>query len=461
MRSSSSGQQSSSPICGGRQALWKVVTRFPIVIGAATLTASAWLAWFYFSAKHDDLGGIHHMQLLQDERITRMSEHCAATLEGDEGAFSDPSDPTEGVWKLSGVAIIASPGDTSPLVAWPDEPDDAVFWSCKPQALPRHWRMNQNVDFEVIDGGTTRTDHTFQPEFVEREVAGEHEMVCGKGQLTGVGFNQMAALGRYLADAYDEHFMELSDESSPLDRFVIRSVDNKRSLAAAAGILMTLLASPSIAEAFTEGTVVPIVVDPNLTRQVPLAYADSERGAEHFLSREVPKDSSSRSMLGDHLLGRWCRRLSWPCSGAFSCLDMAEAAKVVAEGEAALCQHLSREEVRSALAGDILAHIERLHLQREWTTFGTAVLVVTEGRVLTSLLATLVSTDVCSNALLSRPPYGSRLVVERWCKAESSCRWRLLFNGEDMTPQMEGCGAAAGCEEAVMLAHLRTFQRST
>merc|ERR1711971_20113 len=182
-------------------------------------------------------------------------------------------------------------------------------------------------------------DRTFTPDLLHRQ-GDIREFWCAHGQLTGVGFRQMAGLGRHFAQVYEEFLT-----SAPELR--VRSVDSKRTMASAVGVLLTLLAVPG-SRGSSSRRDDKMAVQVNSPSRLVDAPLQSNEGL--FTLKEVEQAGLSTEEivgLGDHLLTRWCHQYSLPCrSGASSsssgdCMSIQDAVKIVTKGEAEMCSNLS------------------------------------------------------------------------------------------------------------------------
>mmetsp|Transcript_9472 Transcript_9472/g.19124 ORF Transcript_9472/g.19124 Transcript_9472/m.19124 type:complete len:446 (-) Transcript_9472:91-1428(-) len=410
------------------------------VIG--TVTA----ALFAFAWTREDLAaGIDDVRFAEDKNIVRFSDHCAAPGDGAEGALAQGEAAARpAAWRLHSALALLGHGDSSAARPWPGDVAPAT-WDCQPEALPRYWRLNKHVQFLVIGQGGAKLDRSFTPDFLPprpSEVAGESadDYVCAPGQLTAAGFRQAVFLGRHFAQAYGD-LLSRGASGSASPRLHVRSVDTKRSLSSAVGLLMAFLAAPQLVKLFGDSSEVPIHVWPNAT------------------------GSSSRieeMELGDHLLARWCHQLPWPCrKGVLEserCVSVEQAAATVARGEAELCRS-PYPDVGLSGPSLLASEVERLRRAEE----GAFVLASTDGRTLTAALRLLLGDTVCDSPLSARPPFASRLVLERWSDpATAGFRWRVLWNGVDVSAKVKGCSGGAdaspACSEAALAALLEQRQ---
>lgn len=81
--------------------------------------------------------------------------------------------PEESPEMESAVVFIAS-GEVSPKHGWPRDAQ-APSWDCRPADLPRHWRINSRLQFQVLSPEG-------QP--LERRVGRGSELVEVKGELS-------------------------------------------------------------------------------------------------------------------------------------------------------------------------------------------------------------------------------------------------------------------------------------
>eukprot|EP00927_Polykrikos_kofoidii_P036040 TRINITY_DN30482_c0_g1_i1.p1 TRINITY_DN30482_c0_g1~~TRINITY_DN30482_c0_g1_i1.p1 ORF type:complete len:453 (+),score=53.96 TRINITY_DN30482_c0_g1_i1:74-1432(+) len=427
---------SSSP----KSFLRKFVRKPRVLVTAAAafaVFAATYLFWVFLLSS-EDMKALDGLTLRQEAHITRLWEHCAAHVDGDEG-----SSLSTDVWTLQSIVVLGSHGDSSPLATWPGESADSskmALFDCSPKDLPRHWRLNQRIDFQVVDRNGVRLNRSFTPEFTDETVN-----VCAPGQLTGSGFRQAVTTGRYLGNVYDSFLTELASKGDMMRRVYVRSMDTQRSLASAVGITMALLASPESVEVFGHGTELSVRVD---------------QGGENALANDKQQDLTTGDWaLGDHLLARWCHRLPWPCGhGARfvsndECVSDHRGAQLISSSEAAVCGGVPPERVVS-----FLAQVRRmLYLKKS----PSIAIFSADGPVLSATMVALLGRQqACADPLMARPPFSSRVVFERWTSSShtgpSSSQFRVLWNGEDVTARILGCSLIGGCDESIIDTRLST-----
>lgn len=427
----------------GKRVLWNgptfkaLVKPLACVLGTL-LAALCALEWSRESLDAD----IGIISFEEDREIIRFSDHCAAPGDGAEGmlpqAGAAASTPAAAAGpRLFGALVLLGHGDSSPARPWPGEAAPGAAWDCSPEALPRYWRLNKHVDFPVLGPGGARLERSFTPDFLAQrpgEDAG-NEYTCAPGQLTAAGFQQAVYLGRHLAQAYGD--MLAHGAAGGGKHLYVRSVDIKRSLASVVGLLMALLAAPQVLSLFGEGSEVPIHVWPNSTTST---------------------SQIEELELGDHLLARWCHQMPWPCRNSMlegsRCVSVEQAASMVRRGEGDFCRSLTLDAGPREIS--LLAEMDRLHEE------GSFVLAGTDGRALTIALGSLLGDVVCDAPLTARPPFSSRLVIEHWVAPATGSRWRVLWNGVDVSDKVKGCSGqtSPGCNEAAVRAVLeQTGQR--
>lgn len=412
---------------------------------AAAVAVGGLVLWLGRSA--DQIADLEGVQLFQDPRVTRLSDHCAAPSDVDAEGEAGAEVLARTGWQLQSVVVVANHGDSSPIQQWLGETPPMV-WDCNPKPLPRHWGLNSRATFRVVGAEGAALDRSFNPELLP----GHEGYPCAQGQLTGDGFYQMVTMGRRLADAYGSLLDRIivSGGRAREDNLFFKSLDERRSLASTVGLLMALLSGPQPAAAFGDGDVVAIRVDSNAS----LVGDDS-----------LPAQLAARAQrqeawdLGAHLLARWCHHMHWPCSEAGGCVSLHEAAATVyrAEKEVAGCQAprssaASSASPEAASSSGLLVEVSRLLRRgdREAPALG---ILVADGRALASLLGALLGRGgVCGEPLRLRPPYAARLTLERWAPPvaaapeEDAVRWRALLNGEDISAAMLGCVKHQGLE---------------
>lgn len=402
---------------------WTVVKPLSCVVG--TLVA----ALFVFTWSRDDLSAsLNNVNFSEDKHLARFADHCVAPADGVEGTLRHD---LTGRFRLHSVIVFFAHGDSSAILPWPGEAP-GVFWDCSPQALPRYWRLNKRVEFPVVGSNGERLERSFTPEFAHQQLnSPSSPYMCAPGQLTSTGFRQAVYLGRHLAQAYDAHLGHIFASGPSL--LVVHSLDTKRSLASAVGLLMALLAAPEVISLVTSGMEVPIQIQPNLSS-----------GDQYTENME----------LGNHLLARWCHQLPWPCEsnmlGGPQCISVEGAAELVSKSEVDTCKSLPA----GTRAWDplLLAEVERLFQVQN----GSFTLVSTEGRALTGALKAFIGAVVCGDPLTARPPSTSHLAIERWVDPADGFRWRFLWNGQDISAKIVGCSGqeTLGCSEAAIKALL-------
>lgn len=439
--------------------LWRAVARPHVALASAggVAVAAGTLLWVCLRT-NNDLDDLHQLKLAQDPIITRLWEHCAAPADGDEG-----TSPKEDAWKLHSIVVLTNHGDISAIATWPGETQSSAasaLFDCRPKVLPRYWRLNQRVSFQVVDANGARQDQSFTPDFLEEGTGGRHYL-CAAGQLTGVGFRQMVSMGRHLSNAYASFLTELVGSGDLARHVYVRSAITKRALASAVGLMMSLLASPEAVEAFGDGSELGI-------------HASPARGSSSA-SAQQEASVGDQGDLGEHLLARWCHQLPWPCGGTgvgalvgegTGCVSIEQGAKLVAEGEAASCGIVASESE----AAQLLADWRELLLREEPPSLAV---VSAEGAVLSAAVTALLGHRACADPLVARPPFASRLVVERWRPKSfsGSPRFlvRVLWNGRDVTERIPGCDGGGlselvpgqgGCDASVLGALLAASIRA-
>ncbi|CAK0789795.1 unnamed protein product, partial [Prorocentrum cordatum] len=275
---------------------------------ASSLLLLAWWA-------RELAGELDDLSLREDPLVARLSEHCGAR--GREELEQEREGEEQGL-RLHSVLVIAGHGDSSPEAAWPGEAGAGASWDCTPEVLPRYWRLNGLVRFRVATAEGRALERSFTPEL------GPQGYACGPGQLTGRGFVQMARLGRDLSAAYDGHIGRAAAAGWRLLR--VRSLDSRRSLASAVGLLMSLLGTPEALAALGEGSELRLAVEPNASADVLAAPEGAPLGGLR---------------PGDHLLARWCRSLPLPCAAGGRCTTLEEAGGLLERGEEGFCRWLA------------------------------------------------------------------------------------------------------------------------
>lgn len=378
------------------------------------------------------------ISLMEDRNVARFSDYCVAPGDGAEGAMPLAS---EGGPELRDVVVLFAHGDSSPELAW--QGDEPVSWSCAPEALPRYWKRNEDLDFQVIAPNGSRVNTSFTPDMLEGgdTEAAPRPYTCAGGQLTPFGFRSMAALGRHLANAYGDHL-------TSADKLHVESVNAKRSLASAVGVVMALLTTPRAHELFPAGAALPIRLRPEALVPEAAHHPPGPDALEALLGGRSPDEvgltSTQIVSVGDHLLSRWCHQLPLPCR-AGACVSMEAAAEIVARGERGVCQSLPQLVASSSR---LLKQVGQLAAGNEGRSLS---LVSVDVRSLTGALLSLLGEAGCKSSEHLRPPLGSRLVFERWHDG-AGARWRVLWNGGDITDGVGGCDSKfpPGCDDAMM-----------
>ncbi|CAJ1399566.1 unnamed protein product [Effrenium voratum] len=322
--------------------------------------------------------------LFEDERLTRFSEHCAAEV------FLEELPALETGAVLHSAVVFLGHGEVSPSQGWPDDPRPS--WDCRPADLPRHWRLNQQVEFQALapDG---QLERSFDPELLPDDPMEPRARRCAKGQLTAGGFKQAVLAGRRLVARYGEALAEATLE--------VLSLPQRPCLATAAGALLPLLPG------FTRGTV-------SITTLASGTFAD------------VPDADAFRE--SEDLMARWCHEGTLPCSQQ-GCLTPAHVAAKVNAADAELCA-----EVKLA----------------RWLQTATSKSRLT---LLSLGVAEMAQVFRAVRKRCERPALGSLLVLERWVRNASAARWRVLWNGLDISENL--CpGEQMGCDEGLVLDRL-------
>jgi len=407
-----------------------------VVVLLSVVSLSFMCVQYWGELQEKNPGFVH---LSEDENVVRFSRYCVASLEGDEGEMPQPGD-----LRLSRVVVLHAHGDSTPALDWPGEDSDGVAWDCHPHLLPRHWRLNSDTRFEVVGPDGTALDRSYDPDL--ESVGGVTSYACSRGQLTPSGFQQMILAGRHLSFAFEQLLVQAVAQGS--GRLEVHSADLQRSTASVVGLLMSLLASADVRQLLAE-TPVHIHVQPNgsLDALQPHFQLLSHRYSSDFLFGRAQEVTSATNMvLGEQLLARWCHDLPLPCKGDGTCLSVEKAAEIIRGEEQSICQHLASRlainEVR-AIVGAVSEQLRRSDLALS--------LLGSSGVGLTAVVNALLGEVVCVDPMFARPPLASRLVFERW-ESSSKARWRVLFNGEDVTSQVPQCDGM--CEETALLARL-------
>jgi len=367
------------------------------------------------------------LQLQEDAALAAFSEWCGTQSDGAEGALPQGEGLT-----LQRAIVTFSYGDASPEFEWPQ---DVAHWDCTPQPLPRYWRRNEKVQFHVVASNGTGLERSFTPDLLTGDDLPPY--TCGPGQLTGLGFRQMVGLGKHLASAYsDSLYAEAED-------LVVRSLDTTRSLASAVGVLMSLLATPVALRTFDEKQ--GIAIHTMLRSE---EYLDT-MGARAIARQQVE--------TGNHLLARWCHQLPWPCSRdrKAECMSVERTHAAVQLGDKGMCDLLRGPDAPDkALRNELASQFADLAQDIAPGRDGLLALLSTDGMELAVLLAELLGEEAaCGEAQALRPPYASRVAFERWWDATGGGgRWRVLWNGADITKKVKGCEEAfpPGCSDDAM-----------
>eukprot|EP00698_Gefionella_okellyi_P008430 TRINITY_DN2094_c0_g1_i1.p1 TRINITY_DN2094_c0_g1~~TRINITY_DN2094_c0_g1_i1.p1 ORF type:complete len:355 (+),score=54.92 TRINITY_DN2094_c0_g1_i1:105-1169(+) len=155
---------------------------------------------------------------------------------------------------LKQVQVLSRHGDRTPTTAIKTSP---VEWTCSENQL-------QHVGF-----GTDAT--VLLPDRLHRVIADANHMVlegnCFAGQLTTIGFDEVAALGAWLQQAYVVN-TPLIDGSYNADQVYVRSSNVPRTIQSAQGILAGLF--PQMKPTSDSAVVVPIIVRDSGTEDMHL-----------------------------------------------------------------------------------------------------------------------------------------------------------------------------------------------
>lgn len=345
----------------------------------------------------------------QDPRLARFDAYCGLPEQ-----YGSPLQP-EG--ELERVFILLAPGDSSSRKShWPGDLAPEPRWSCRPSALPRRWRLNKKVHFQAEGAGSSTWDDSFAPELLRSTFTGSDYYDCAPGQLTGLGFRQLAAVGRLLGEKYHEFFGgSLLVLPSTLS---VHSGSAKKLAASAVAFLTTFLAAPKLIEVWGRGV------------EVPVNLEEPARGEEVESSLEPGAD----------LLARWCHRLPWPCpkSRTAGCMSMEIAAAHVKGGEVAACTLAAAKAPPEWISAALREDLKK----------GGLTVLSMDGAHLTAVLLQLLGRQVCEEPSMARPSYAAHLVLERW-RGPDGTGWRCSYNGQDITTMVLGCEASGplGCEE--------------
>jgi len=424
--------------------------RRPLVCTGLAVSAAV----FVFVWLRDDLslaGALNDLQMRENVDLLRFSAHCAAPHEGVQGSFA--ADHLR-EFTFHSAALIVGHGASSAEVAWPGETGPGPVFDCTPQALPRYWRLNKHVGFDVVGPDGAHVERSFTPDLLPRVPGSASGFVCGPGQLTPYGFQQVVGLGRHLAEAYGELVGWATADSEPV-RLQLRSADSKAALASTVGLLMALLAAPQALKAFGDGTRVQIHIEPNASSDMLRSRSAWSCVRDGLVVQdeleEVEKKAKRDAALGEHLLARWCHQLPWPCEsitwrGDPQCVSVDHAVRLVRLGEAETCDLLTRA-VRGTGSCIVPLLVEVAKLLRG-AAQGSLGMLVADGAALTGILVALLGTEACRDPLLVRPPMASHIAFERWQgPSGSGYRWRILWNGDDITSRISRCaGSTPGLE---------------
>lgn len=381
--------------------------------------------------------GIEHSadEAEESSQIHGFVEYCDARRDGAEGNSQIVSGFT-----LLSAGVLFNHGDSSAILDWPGA-DVEAQWSCNPKPLPRHWSRNEEVNFWVSGADGSRVERSFAPDLMASELGNYR---CALGQLTPEGFRQMATLGRHLAYSY-------ANLVGP--RLSVRSADTKRSLASTVGVLITLLGSDSGREHYSPESDVNIVADV----EAPNLDLAGDRDAQG-----QPKSGSILNiLLGNHLLTRWCHSVDLPCRQAWAgreCWAIHDAVTYLKAADRRYCEVVlvAKSHVKEAV--------------RLFEAIGAnnskgvdLALVSIDSLALPSILRALFGEDACLERDMVRPPFGSRLAVERWQRdSDKAIFWRILWNGVDVTSKVNGCSSdfPPGCEDATISRLLKALRSS-
>ena len=316
--------------------------------------------------------------LSEDTRLDRFSKHCLADM-----ALAEELSPHPADWTLQSAVVLVSHGEASASQGWPMDPKPPSTWDCRPTDLPRHWHLNQQLHFQAVAQDGHLLERSFEPDLLNPEVAADDGepwagRSCAPNQLTSDGFKQAVRVGRRLAWRYGEALAEAA-----LD---VLSVDTKRSLATAVGMLLPLLAGPTSSFVVGEGTSL---------------FVTTLEGSETLVHVEGGMEFALQDMQsGADLLSRWCNHGSLPCS-ADSCMTPKRAAEVIAQGELNLCRAL----VSSSMPA--LPYLQKAAQSQQQGRFS---ILSVSGIDLTASLVKLLGQEACEEVLMARPPWSSMLV---------------------------------------------------
>ncbi|CAE7244773.1 unnamed protein product [Symbiodinium sp. KB8] len=380
----------------------------PLSLGAIALMGSLELLW-----QVEVPNTLEYGLLSEDSRLDRFSKHCLAEVAlAEESVDLQPAD-----WKLQSALVMASHGEASARQGWPDDPRPPSTWDCRPTDLPRHWHLNQQVHFQAVAEDGSALDRSFEPDLLAEGEGGDTGepwagRSCAAQQLTSDGFKQAVLLGRRLQWQYHERLAEAA-----LD---VLSVDTRRSLATALGILLPLASDVGEGATMSITTLESSETLTSLSGEIESALEDMQFGAD--------------------LLSRWCNHGSLPCN-ADGCLSPKAAAELIAKGELQACQALLSD---SSLAFQLADRLQQTVLSPK----GRLSVLSVSGIDLTASLVQLLGREACEDALMARPPWSSSLVFERFRSNRSQALWRVLWNGLDITQRLGGCDLQSdGCLE--------------
>lgn len=459
---SSSGRRAGGPTSSLAAAAALVFAKPIYILPGVVLGTVSLLIWSRTAL--DDTS----IRMVEDANLVRFSDSCAAPVDGVEGALPQSSGD---VPILRDVVVLFVHGDSTPVLDWPGPGEERpLAWDCTPQALPRYWKRNQRLRFAVVGPDGSRLERSFDPDLLldadsgggpGGAAAAHHHghPRCAAGQLTPEGFRQMAALGRHLAQAYGDHL-------SSAQKLHVESLDLKRALASTVGVLMTMLTTPKAHEQFRDdsevlihtrgnATVAQGLLDPQRLPALLDPAPDPDPPGKPPAAAPDPPDLATTVGLGDHLLSRWCHQMPWPCRNkgkakTEECVSVESAAALVARGEKGMCELLRQP---GELEQELLEHVAQLSSGDEGRSLS---LLSVDGRTLAGAFSALLGGEaLCKDSQALRPAFGSRLVLERWWDTTDAFRWRVAWNGADVTDLVEGCAAKfpPGCED-------KAFQRA-
>ena len=317
-----------------------------------------------------------YVLLSEDPRLDRFSRHCLAEMVLAE----DLPDQRRTDWTLQDAVILINHGETSASQGWPTDPRPPSTWDCRPTDLPKHWRLNQKVDFRAVSEDGSVLDRSFEPELLQPEIASDDNepwagRSCAPAQLTSDGFKQAVLVGRRIAWQYG---VALSDAV-----LEVLSVDTRRSLATAVGVLLPLLSGPASLSTVGDGATLSVI---------------TVAGAETLVDvggQMTPVLEEMQS--GADILSRWCNHGSLPCSPA-GCMTPKMAAATIARGEARLCRTLISLPFPVRVVGAMQS-----------TGKSRLSILSVSGVDLSASLAQLLGEEACEDILMIRPPWSSVL----------------------------------------------------